>query len=332
MCQFRIVIPTKPSNNKITYNSKLLFIGSCFAENIGVNFLNYKFSSIINPFGIIYNPFSIKTSLEFLISQKKFTEEDLFFYNDLWSSFYHHSRYSNIDKEKCLQNINENIVKSSEFLKNTDYLFITFGSAKVYELLKTKSIVSNCHKLPSSKFKNYILSTDIIIEQYKILVDKLLIYNPNLKIIFTISPVRYFNEGFFDNQLNKSTLFIAINEITKMYNNIEYFPAYEIMMDDLRDYRFYKEDMIHPNDIAIKYIWDKIIDTYIEKPTKLIMNEVDNIINAKNHKPYNINSEAHQKFLKTQIEKIQNIQNKHENIDLKNELNHFKSQINLTEK
>jgi hypothetical protein len=327
MEQFRTIVPAVQTENKISYNSILFFTGSCFAENIGSYFLNHKFQTVINPFGVIYNPVSIKNCLEFLLVKKQFSEDDLFLHNSLWASYFHHGSFSCSDKRKCIENINSKIAVSSEFLKNSDYLFITFGSAKVYELIEKKIIVSNCHKLPAGKFNSYILSSEEIISSYSELIKNLNKFNPKLKIVFTISPVRYLNYGVFSNSVSKSTLFIAINELINIHKNIEYFPAYEIMMDDLRDYRFYKEDMVHPNEIAIKYLQQKICEAYTGKTTLHIISEIEAVLKAKNHRPVNIQSEPHQKFLITQIEKIHRIQNKYKNIDMKGELNYFESQM-----
>lgn len=323
MNHFRTEIESVKTDIKISYNSKILFIGSCFAENIGNYFNNYKFNTYINPFGVIYNPISIKNSLNFLITNKQFAEKDLACYNDLWFSYYHHSKYSNTDKQKCLEHINNEISIASEFLKTCNYVFITLGSAKVYELIESNKIVSNCHKLPAKNFKSYILPKEKIIEEYSSLIENLYKFNPKIKLLFTVSPVRYLSDGAFNNQVSKSTLILSIYEILKMNKNIEYFPAYEMIIDDLRDYRFYKEDMIHPNNIAIKYIWEKIMKNYFDTPTLNIIAEIDSIVNAKNHKPFNPNSDSHQIFLKNQIENINNINKKYPEIDLSEELNFF---------
>ena len=325
MENFRTVIEIFESRNKLSYHSKAMFIGSCFAESIGNILQELKFPIDINPFGIIYNPISVKNSIDFLITKKTFTEEDICFDGERWFSFYHHSRFSNISKEMCLQEINERINISSEFLKKAEFLFITFGSAWVYELMEKKQIVSNCHKFSNKEFDRYLLSPTTIVDEYKDLINRLQAFNPKLKIIFTVSPIRHLKDGATGNQVSKSTLILAIHELDALFQNVFYFPSYEIMMDDLRDYRFYNEDMTHPNSVAIKYIWDLFTETYIEKFSQQLMTEIDAILKAKSHRPFNEQSQTYQHFLKNQLGKIYALKNKHRYIDLTEEELFFKS-------
>jgi len=308
MQKFRTEIEIPKSDIKIDFSKKLFFMGSCFTENIGNKFSELFFKTDINPFGILYNPISIKNSFELLIDKKVFTSEDIFFHNETYQSFYHHSRFSNYEQKLCLENINSRIDFSSEFLKNADLIFITFGTSYIYNLANTETTVSNCHKLPSSKFDKKLLTVNEIVDNYKILFDKLFEINPKLKIILTISPIRHWNDGAIQNQLSKSILFVAVNQLLDIYKNVKYFPSYEIVMDELRDYRFYAEDMLHISQTAIDYIWEKFLETFFENTTLNLISEIEKLQKAKLHRPFNKNSENHKKFLRSNLTKIKELE------------------------
>lgn len=323
MSIFRTNIEIPKSNSNITYNSKTVFLGSCFTENIGNKLFELKFPVEINPFGIQYNPKSVKNSLNFLIDKKIFSQDDIHFANEQWFSFYHHSKFSNSDKEKCLFKINENIKQASEFLEKTNILFITFGTAWVYQLKGSEKIVSNCHKLPANRFNKFLLDVDDIYNDYLILIKRLSELNNNLKIIFTISPIRHLKDGAVGNQISKSTLILAVNKLKKHFSNVEYFPSYEIMMDDLRDYRFYADDMFHINETAINYIWQKFSDTYFDENTKNLISKIEKIIKNKNHKPFNPNSKLYKDFLKNNSEQINKLLKQYPYLNLEDEKEFF---------
>ena len=332
MQNFRTVVNVKYSDfrDKITYETPTMLIGSCFTENIGSIMNQQRLPVDINPFGILYNPISVKNSLEMLINKKRFSQRDIAFFNEQWFSFSHHSRFSNPDPITCIDKINNQIKQSSDFLKQAKFLIITFGTARVYELKSSGKVVSNCHKIPAEQFKHYLLETDEIVEQYKMLIKKILSFNPNLKFIFTVSPIRHWKDGAFENQLSKATLLLAIHKLQKEFFSLirlNYFRSYEIVLDDLRDYRFFEEDMLHPNQTAIKYIWEKFSDTLMDAETKRIAAEIEKIDRAKNHRPFNINSESHQLFLKKTANKIVEIHKKYPFLDLKDDYDFFKKQI-----
>ncbi len=308
---FRTVVNIKPSDFKIDYHSKILFVGSCFTENIGNRLAELKFRADVNPFGIIYNPISVKNSLDILIERKRFTKEDIHFHNELYFSYYHHSDFSDPKAEKCLEKMNVRIEYSSEFLRETDFLFLTFGTSWIYSLNSTKEIVSNCHKQPANYFTKHLLSVENIVNLYIELIEKLLQINGKLKIIFTVSPIRHWKDGAEGNQLSKSILLIAINLLKEKFNCVHYFPAYEIMMDELRDYRFYADDMIHPNQTAINYIRNRFTETYIQPEAQQLMNKVDKIVLAQNHIPYFPESENHKKFVASTENKIKALREKY---------------------
>lgn len=299
-----------PKNQLISFNTHLLSLGSCFSENIGSKLEYYKFPININPFGILYNPESIAQSIEILIDKKEFTINDLFEENGVYNSFYHHSRLSHTDPNVCLNQINKAINEASDHLRTCKVLLITFGTAWVYELKRNNQIVSNCHKVPAKEFNRFKLSTHQIIDRYKELVGKLRSLNPELKILFTVSPVRHLKDGAAENQLSKATLIMAVHQLVKELTGASYFPSYEIMMDDLRDYRFYNEDMIHPSPVAVDYIWEKFCKAVINEDSQKLMPEIAKINQAINHRPFNPETEAHQKFLKSTMVKMEVLEKK----------------------
>lgn len=299
MDKFRTIIEIPKSDFKVSYHSKILMLGSCFVENIGNLLTQNKYNTSVNPFGVIYNPISVGNSLQILIDNKQFTEEDLNFSNELFFSYSHHGSFSHKNADECLKKINAKINTSSVDLAGADLLFVTFGTAWVYELTDSGEIVSNCHKQPESIFNRYRLDVDEIVCFYKKLILSLSLFNPQLKIVFTVSPIRHWKDGAHGNQLSKSTLLLAVDQLVQLFDHVSYFPSYEIVMDELRDYRFYHEDMIHMNSTSVKYIWDRFTDTFMEKHTLDYMKKIQKIISAAQHRPFNPNTESHQKFIQS---------------------------------
>ena len=314
MTNFRTEVNIPVSRDKFAYNSKAIMLGSCFAENIGDQLIKYKFDANINPFGVIYNPISVGNSLKILIENKEFCEEDLNFANDMWFSFSHHGRFSNTDLNFCLDSINTEIQKSSLDLANSDVLYITFGTSWVFELLDTGVIVSNCHKQAANEFHRYRLGVDEIVAYYKELIVSLSLFNPNLKIVFTVSPIRHWKDGAHGNQLSKATLLLAIEQLVDLFEQVSYFPSYELVMDELRDYRFYGEDMLHMNSTSVNYIWSRFVDTYMEGATINVMKRVDKIILASNHRPFNPDTINHQQFITNTLKNMEELQGQYPNI------------------
>lgn len=303
--QFRTEIETIPSSFRIRYEDPVLLTGSCFTENIGQRLKEVLFQTVINPFGVVYNPLSVKQSLELILSGRDYTSEDLEFYNEQWYSWDHHSSFSGPDQEKVLQDINLQLTMASEFLKKASFVFISFGTAWVYRLKRTGNIVCNCHKVPAREFERKMLTVEEIHSSYKSVIQDLLDFNPQLKIIFTVSPVRHWKDGAHGNQLSKSVLHLAVNQIIEDHKNLcEYFPSYEILLDDLRDYRYYSDDLLHPNQQAIDYIWEKFTHVYFDERTKKYIKEISGIVRASNHRLKNPGTESSKKFRKKQIERI----------------------------
>ncbi|NLP58528.1 GSCFA domain-containing protein [Lutibacter sp. B1] len=301
---FRTNIQLQKERNLIDYNSKIVLIGSCFSENISNKLRYFKFNTFSNPFGILYNPKAIENVITNAINQKIYTEKDIFQLNERWHCFEAHSDLSNTNKTVLLNNLNTAINLTNKQLKNSTHLIITLGTAWVHRFIETDTFVGNCHKVPQKKFLKELLSVKKVIESLENLIELIKSINPTINIIFTVSPVRHLKDGFVENTQSKAHLISAIHQVKDKRNQVYYFPSYEIMMDDLRDYRFYNNDMVHPNETAVTYIWEQFQHVWLNENTTSIMKEVDTIQKGLAHKPFNPNSEQHQLFLANLHQKI----------------------------
>ena len=301
---FRTEINSKVFPFEINHKSKILFLGSCFSDNISQKLINGGFSTTANPFGVLYNPISVKNGIEILLKEKTFSEKDLIFNKGLYHSFSHHGSFSDSSKKIALEQINNSVKENSKKLKDNTVAFLTFGTAYVYRYLQTKKIVSNCHKVPAKEFKHFMLTVEEIVSEYTTLLEQLHSQNPNIKIVFTVSPVRHWKDGAHENQLSKSILHLAISELEKQFRFVYYYPSYELVMDDLRDYRFYAKDMIHINPQAVDYIYTHFQDSFYSDNTKNIEQQVIKLKQALNHRPFNPNTKEHQEFIETTKAKI----------------------------
>jgi len=305
-----------------------MLVGSCFTEQIGNKLGQHKFSVIENPNGILFNPVSISNAVTSYAENKTYEETELFYYNELWGSWQHHTKFSNIDKSKALDAINQSQQKANTFIKEADWILLTLGSAFVYEDTNIddehsyKNIVANCHKVPADKFNRRLLDVSEIKNVLADMMQHVKKINPAVNFIFTISPVRHLREGFIENNRSKAALIQAVHSLVNE-TAVFYFPAYELVIDDLRDYRFYAEDMVHPNYAATNYVWEKFIATCIDEPTQLLMKEIAVIVAAKNHKPFNPGSEQHKKFLLANLEKVKKLIQQYPYINLKEEATFF---------
>ena len=303
--QFITPIPIHKSNFQIDYNSKIVSLGSCFAVNIGEKFEHYKFQNTINPFGILFHPFALEKILAKAILQEEFTEEDIFFHNERWHSFDVHSDLSISDKEDFLKRLNSNLKNFRNDLIESSHIIITLGTSWVYRKIETDKIVANCHKVPQNQFKKELLSVEVIKNSLEKIIEIIAKVNSEAKIIFTISPVRHIKDGFVENQWSKANLIAALQQIINQKSEIiNYFPSYEIMMDELRDYRFYAEDMIHPSQVAIDYIWKRFSETWISEEAISTLQEIENIQKGLKHRPFNEKSEQHLLFLEKLQQRI----------------------------
>lgn len=311
-----------------SYEEQCILLGSCFAENIGNKLTENKFDVDINPFGILYNPASIADALKMLLYPERFEAKNLFKNEGLYHSFSHHSRFSATSEKECLEKINNRLTESSDKLKKASRLIITFGTAWVYKLKENDKVVANCHKLPESLFMRNMLTIDNIIKEWKCLLLALWERNPGIKILFTVSPVRHWKDGAHGNQLSKATLLLAIQYLQDMFpERIAYFPAYEIMLDELRDYRFYAEDMLHPSPLAVEYIWQRFSENLLSKDSQEIMQAWKEIKNAISHKPFHPESDAYKNFIHQTLLKIERIKQKMPSFDIKYETELLKSKL-----
>lgn len=311
---FTTKVPVKTYEFPINYSAKLLLLGSCFAENMGEKFVYFKFQTTINPFGIIFNPVSIEKLVKRAVNRINFTEADVFFHNDLWHSYDVHSECSHSDKEILLKQLNAALEAMHRQIAEVSHIVITYGTSWVYQLKTTGEIVANCHKVPQSEFSKEILSPESIAQSIQNTMNLIRQINPEVKFIFTISPVRHTKDGFPENQRSKAHLMTAIHPIVLDNASSNYFPSYEIMMDELRDYRFYADDMLHPSQIAIDYIWIRFFENYVNTDCFATMQEVCNIQKGLAHRPFNPETKSHQQFLETLNQKI---------IRLKEQFPHF---------
>ena len=319
--KFHTLVDIPVFGSQSGYSKKNMFLGSCFTENIGIRMAALKYNVDVNPFGILYNPVSVANGLHILLDKKVFTAEDLIKADGLWHSFFHHGRFSSPNINEVLQVINHRIEYSAEFLQTTDFLFITFGTAWIYKYKKNGQTVSNCHKIPASEFERVRLSVDEIVQEFKELLGKLRKINPSLQVVFTVSPIRHWKDGAVENQRSKAVLLLAID---KLNNESEpgfctYFPSYEIVMDELRDYRYYAPDMLHISEVAIDYIWEKFESALIDAESRLIANKVGKIIKAAKHKPLHGHTVEYYCFLGKIHEKAIQLEHLNKYLDLTDE-------------
>ena len=337
MIDYCTFIDIKKSDFDVTYKNRLMFIGSCFADNIGGKMSEYKFNVDVNPFGVLYNPLSVASACMRMLKPDLFVESDLFSYNGMYHSFMHHGKFSDVSADNCLTEINKSLKSAAENFRDISFLAITFGTAYVYHLKEQCTthnaqrtmgtvipseekicpdmydgpVVANCHKLPAALFERELLTVVKIVDVWSALLEEVWSVNPSLKVIFTVSPIRHFKDGAHFNQISKATLLLAQQQLVDKYTGrISYFPAYELMMDELRDYRFYADDMLHPSKIAVDYIHERFCDTYMCPETKATMKEVGEICRALSHIPLNPSSDAYKQFLMQTLLKIKRLQEK----------------------
>ena len=296
--QLQTQVPIKAEQyNPIDYDSKLLLLGSCFAENIGEKFNYFKFQTTLNPFGILFHPKAIETLIVNAINQKEYAVSDLFHLNERYHCFDAHSKLSQSSESELINTLNKNLKITGQQLNNSTHIIITLGTAWVYRFIEDDEIVANCHKVLQKQFLKELLSIDDITESLESIISLIRSVNPKVNIMFTVSPVRHLKDGFVENTQSKAHLISALHQVVDERDYIHYFPSYEIMMDELRDYRFYEEDMIHPNNLAINYIWKKFKANWIDSKIYDLMSEVSAIQKGLSHKPLNQNSLEYKKFI-----------------------------------
>lgn len=304
---FTTQIPIKESNHQMDYTSKVVSLGSCFAENISGKFAHYQFRNTANPFGIIFQPLALAKIIRFAIEQKRFTSADIFQHNEIWHSFDAHSSLSNTNQDQLIDSLNKAAQQLQHALSEATHLIITLGTAWAYKYNQSNDYVANCHKVPQNQFSKELLSIEKITESLHDIISSVHSINPSCHIIFTVSPVRHIKDGFVENQHSKANLISALHD-TLASAEAGYFPSYEIMMDELRDYRFYAEDMLHPNKTAIDYIWKRFKETHINENVYAVMEKVNSIQNGLAHRPFNPDTASHKAFVENIQKEISKIQ------------------------
>ncbi len=331
--EFQLPIHISPLPQQLGYNDKLLLVGSCFTEHIGNKLQELKFEVIQNPNGILFDPYSVSSSLVSYVQNTKYSKEDLFFQNELWQSWHHHSIYSNTSMDACLNLINGAQDKAHAFLKQADWIIITLGSSFSYRLTAVASAngsntmentaVANCHRAPAQWFNKHLMSIEEINAVLDNCIHQLFHFNSKLKIIFTVSPVRHIRDGVVENNRSKARLIESVHHLVNKFERLYYFPAYELVIDVLRDYRFYDIDMVHPNYPATEFVLEKFALSCIDEPSRQLMEEVKKIVTARKHKPFQPATKAHQMFLATHLEKSKELKRKFPFLKLDDELNYF---------
>lgn len=308
-----VKIPEIPAS--ISYKTEILFMGSCFAEHIGNRMQELKFRTCLNPFGVIYNPLSMAKNLQHLIGKAEFTEADLSFRDELWFSYSHYTLFSDPDKNRCLENINSKFFLAKEAIRKAELLFITLGTSWVFRLKETGEVVNNCHKLPATRFERFFSDVDQSVEALSAVITDLQHINPDLKIIFSVSPVRHWKDGAIQNQRSKSALHLSIAELQSNFKGIHYFPAYEIFMDELRDYRFYAADKLHPSAAAQEYIWEIFQQSFLTDKTREIAGKVQKILNSVRHRPRFPATKSYKSFIEKTLDTIRKLRDEYPFLD-----------------
>ncbi|MDR1666559.1 MAG: GSCFA domain-containing protein [Bacteroidales bacterium] len=324
MDAFRTIVKDPVSPEKTDYPSPVMMTGSCFAENIGQYMQRLKFNIVLNPFGIVYHPLPLARQLDRMIAAEPYRPEELCFHNGLWFTFDHHGRFAHPEQTTCLNGINAELALGHKQLTAARRLFVTFGTAGAYRLKENGKIVANCHRYPSDAFERFRSTPDEIHEQWITTVNRLRQVNPDIQIVFSVSPIRHLHHGAHQNQLDKATLLLATERLNRALPLTAYFPAYEIMMDDLRDYRFYDEDMTHPNSSAVKYIWQYFCNACLSEHTISTMKKVEDIVKASAHRPIHRNA-ATRSFAAAYLHKIKEMRQQFPFMDFSRETALFDS-------
>ncbi|MEH0155262.1 GSCFA domain-containing protein [Limibacter armeniacum] len=301
---FRTTFPIQYNGQKISLNSNLLSIGSCFSDNIGEKLTYYKFKAEINPFGVIFNPLSAFKLIRIAAGLEKLKTNLFTEVEGIHRHFDFHSDLSAANEETLHNKINNQVRKVGRAIGSTNFLILTFGTAFVFRLNKKNEIVANCHKIPQKEFTQELLTVEQIVSGFKEIYH---LFPSYTQVILTVSPVRHTRNGIPENNLSKSILRLACHQLEQQFQNVSYFPSYELLLDDLRDYRFFASDMVHPSEMAIDYIWERFVESCFEEGAKLFMPKWDKIRKALSHRPFNPETLAHQKFLQNTLTKLKQV-------------------------
>jgi hypothetical protein len=322
--KFMLDINVSEPEVKVDYRHKIMMVGSCFTEHIGDHLLDLKFDVLQNPNGILFDPWSSAAAITSYIEKKRYTADDLFYLNELWLSWHHHSRFSGVNREDVLQQINDSVDNAHVFLKQARWLLITLGSSYSYRLENNRP-VANCHRAPGNWFQKHMMRTEETITVWDTCIYRLLQFNPDIRIVFTVSPVRHIRDGVVENNRSKARLIEAVHHLTDKFDRIYYFPAYEMVIDVLRDYRFYDIDLVHPNYQATSFVIGQFMQHYVNESSVALSEELQKIVIARKHRPFQPTTAAHQQFLKTHAEKARELMKKYEWLDLREEVGYFEN-------
>ncbi len=315
-------VPLPPAAAAITYDTPVMFLGSCFAGEIGYRMASGKLPVMTNPHGTLFNPFSVARALDRFIGEHVYTEKDLYLHQNRYMSLDHHTAFSSYDRDILTARLNETGRAASGFIRKASFLFVTFGTSYIYNLKESGATVANCHKLPSSLFTRTMASSEEIVGRWKETLDNLAAVNPGLRVWFTVSPVRHLADGAHENQLSKARLLLAAEELLRHPLVHGYFPAYEIFMDELRDYRFYASDMLHPSETAIDYVWEKFSSVFIPGHVLRLWNEAARITRAMAHR-LSAETSGTAPFANALIERIRDLKTRAPHLDLSEEEKYF---------
>lgn len=324
--EFQLPISLSPLPESIRYGDKILLTGSCFTEHIGNALGEWKFDVLQNPNGILFDPASVASSLISYIEPREYGEADVLYLNEVWQSWQHHSVFSNIDRAACLAGINASQQRAHAFLKQADWLIVTLGSAFSYRLVDGGEAVANCHRAPAHGFRKHLMSIEEIHAAFDSCLYQLFNFNPNLKLLFTISPVRHIRDGVVDNNRSKARLIEAVHHLVNKFDHIWYFPAYELVIDVLRDYRFFDVDMVHPNYPATQFVLEKFVEQCLDADSRDLLEEVKKIVIARKHKPFQPATQAHRRFLEEQHRRAVALAGRYPFLDLADEIKYFSGQ------
>ena len=320
----QLLTPThiSPLHPALRHSDRVVVMGSCFAEHIGARLGEMKWRTVVNPFGVLYNPLSIAEAMGRLISARPYTEEELTLYpHGGWSTWMHHSRYAHPDKETALQLINGSLAIGSQMLAQADMLIVTLGTAWVYRQKETNQVVGNCHKVPERTFTRQRLTVEETVETMAAMLAQLWEVNPSLRMIITVSPVRHLKDTLHGNQLSKATLLLAVDELCRRFpDRVHYFPAYEIVMDELRDYRFYADDMAHPSPQAVEYVWERFVEHMTHREAQDFMTQWTKVARALAHRPFRPEGEEYKEFVRQNMLRIMELKEKFPYLEVQNEI------------
>lgn len=320
----QLLTPThiSPLHPALRHSDRVVVMGSCFAEHIGARLSEMKWRTVVNPFGVLYNPLSIAEAMGRLISARPYTEEELTLYpHGGWSTWMHHSRYAHPDKETALQLINGSLAIGSQMLAQADMLIVTLGTAWVYRQKETNQVVGNCHKVPERTFTRQRLTVEETVEAMAAMLAQLWEVNPSLRMIITVSPVRHLKDTLHGNQLSKATLLLAVDELCRRFpDRVHYFPAYEIVMDELRDYRFYADDMAHPSPQAVEYVWERFVEHMTHREAQDFMTQWTKVARALAHRPFRPEGEEYKEFVRQNMLRIMELKEKFPYLEVQNEI------------